>query len=382
MENVCIIAPSSLRYMPYLRYYEEILAEAGIPHDVLLWDRYGTGETRPNAFVYRRAGTASGAALLPAYAGFRRFLLRHLKAHAYGAYIVLGTQVGVLLYDFLRKKPFVLDVRDHSHEGLLPYRALAFDLARRARLVCISSRGFLEWLPPGPDYVVSHNLSRADLPRKAVPFDRSRRVLSYIGAVGYYDANTKFLEGAGRQRDWDVRYIGRGLCERQLESFCRSRGISNVSFRGAFVPEEKAGFYDDANFVLGIYGDDSAVVRTLTPNRLYESCLHRRPMIVNEGTHLADLVARKGLGIAIDLRDTARWTSAVDRYYEPGHYDDYVENCRGFMAAVEADMAIFEQRVRVELGASANGARSACGPGPVSGAPSGAPDPLTRMEGP
>jgi hypothetical protein len=342
---VCIIAPSSLRYMPYLRYYEDVLTAAHTSYDVLLWDRFGTGESGPNVHAYQNATKAGGAALLPAYLGYRHYLMRHLRAHSYDMHIVLGTQLAVLLYDYLRSRPFVVDIRDYSHEGLLPYRTAAFDLLRRARLVCISSRGFLQWLPPNLDYVMSHNVSRNLLGRAAAPFDPSRKVLSYIGAVGYYDANARFLDGASRNSDWEIRYIGRGTCEAQLESYCRSRGISNVVFRGPFRPEEKAGLVDQANFILGIYGNDSPVVRTAIPNRLYEACLHRRPIVVNSGTHLADLVKTRGLGAVVDLRDSGGWGVAVDRFYEANHYAEYAANAARFLEDVRNETAVFDKRV-------------------------------------
>lgn len=350
---ICIIAPTSLRNTPYLRNYEEVLDSVGMTYDVLFWDRFGTGETRSNARAYEREGTAGGWRLLSAYMGFRRFLLRHLAFQKYELFIVLGMQVGVLLYDFLRSRAFVLDVRDYSHEGRLAFRAAAFDLVRRARLVCISSLGFLEWLPHGIDYVMSHNLTRADLAREAAPFDRSLKVLSYVGLVRDFAANARFIAGAGGHRDWDVRYIGQGLCERQLADFCRARGIRNVSFQGSFRPEEKARFYDQANFVIGIYGADTPIVRTLTPNRLYESCLHQRPIIVDSGSYLAKLVQAKGVGAVIDLDRNAAWSSALDRYYSADHFEEYEENCHRFLEEVKVDMATFERRVQDVVGSPA-----------------------------
>lgn len=349
MPDVCVIAPSSLRYVPYLRYYEEVLAQLGIRHDLFLWDRYGTGETRPGAFAYRRPGTARGLALLPAYAGYRRFLLKELKRRSHRAYVILGSQVGVLLYDFLRNRPFLLDIRDYSHEGMLPYSALVFDLVRRARLVSISSRGFLEWLPGGVDYNLSHNVGLADLDAERKPFDRTKVVLSSIGATGYLESHVRFLDGVRLHPGWQVRFIGKGTCEGELEAHCRSRGISNVTFRGAFAPEEKATFYAETNFVLGIYAEDSLVGRTLTPNRLYEACLRRRPLLVNAGTHLASMVEARGLGVAVDLREPSGWAARLAPYFEPSYYAEYDERCSDFLREVASDVQGFARRVRGAL---------------------------------
>jgi len=345
MKKIAIIALSSLAYMPYLRCYEEILREAGISFDIFYWDRFGLEETKDDAIAYRRNGTAAGLSLLPAYYGYRRFLLRHLKSVPYESYIVLGTQMGVLLGDFLMKCRFILDIRDYSHEGLLPYRWALQKLIKQANLVCISSRGFLQWLPTDVDYTLSHNLASSDLEKKASPFDKNSKVLSYIGAVGYYDANVKFINGLKNHRFIELRYIGRGTHDKELKEYCQANNIKNVSFYGHFSPEQKRMFYHEANFVIGCYGSDSPVVVTLTPNRLYEACLYRRPIIVNDGIYLADVVREYGLGIVFDLNSMEGLEESMMRYYEPRYFDEFSKRCEIYLDKVKDDILLFKKNV-------------------------------------
>lgn len=349
MSSVCIVAPSSLRYVPYLEYYRDAFDAAGVPHDVLLWDRFATGEGGRNIERFDAPGTRRGLWLIPGYLAFRAFLRERIRARPYDLLVLLGTQMGVLLYDLVRRLPYVLDIRDFSHEGFPPYRHAVFELIRRARLVCISSEGFREWLPAGRDYVMSHNVSRARLRVEPAPFVFGRRVISSIGALGYFDANARFLEGAAREPGWDVRYIGRGTCERELEAHVARRRIANVRFFGAFRPADKGTFYDEANFVLGIYDAETPVGRTLTPNRLYEACAHSRPLLVNAGTHLADVVSRNGLGVVLDLAKRERWDRLLEPYASPQGYEAFGARARGFVGRVEADIEEFENRLRSVL---------------------------------
>lgn len=354
MKKICIIAPSSLRYVPYLRCYEEVLEESGLEYDIFYWDRYGLDESRPGTFVYRRAGTVSGALLVPAYIGYRRFLLSRLQAADYDVYIVLSTQVGVLLYDFLKSRRFILDIRDYSHEKLLPYKYILGQLVKFAKLVCISSEGFLHWLPVGIDYILSHNTVLSELNKNYTEFSRDKKILSYIGAVGYYDANVKFINALKNHAHLDIRYVGRGTCDEKLREYCVSNDISNVSFLGGFAPEQKESYYHDTNFVVGCYGNDNMIVKTLTPNRLYEACVYRRPLIVNSGTHLAEIVRDNGLGIVVDLDDMRDFDAQLNKYYDSACIDEFYRNCEVFLEKVRCDIALFKAKVQTVVGGSSS----------------------------
>lgn len=355
MKKICIIAPSSLRYVPYLRCYEEVLEESGLEYDIYYWDRYCLDESRAGTFVYRRAGTVSGALLVPAYVGYRRFLLSRLQAADYDVYIVLSTQVGVLLYDFLKSRRFILDIRDYSHEKLLPYKYIMGQLVKLAELVCISSRGFLRWLPAGIDYILSHNTVLSELNKNYTEFSRDKKILSYIGAVGYYGANVKLINALKNNASLEIRYVGRGTCDEKLRDYCVSNGILNVSFLGGFAPEQKESYYHATNFVIGCFGNDNTNVQTLTPNRLYESCVYRRPLIVSSGTHLAEIVEDNGIGIVVDLDDMRDFDAQLNKYYDLAFIGEFYGNCEIFLEKVRCDIALFKGKVQDVVGVSAGG---------------------------
>ncbi len=354
MKKVCIIGASSLRYMPYLRCYEEVLSESAIPFDILYWDRFGLEETKDNAFAYRCTGTVAGLSLLLAYAGYRRFLLQHLKSATYETYIVLGTQMGVLLYDFLRTRRFMLDIRDFSHERMLLYRLAVHGLIKRSRLTCISSRGFLRWLPIDGEYTISHNMIADNLNKKFLPFDGNSKVLSYIGAFSHYDANLKLINSLKNRKDIKLRYIGRGTHDEQLKDYCRSHNINNVSVYGSFSPEQKERFYHETNFVIGCFGSNTMIVRTTMPNRLYESCLYRRPIIVNDCIYIADVVRDNGLGIVVDLNNLEGLKEAMMKYYDPIYFGEYSKRCEKYLSKVKDDIVLFKEKVRLTLSQTGN----------------------------
>lgn len=344
-QRVCIIAPSSLRYVPYLDIYTEVLDAAGVGYDIVYWDRFLLGELRPNTTRFSLGGTQSGIRLLPGYWRYRRFLLNHFSSRFYTKYIVLTAQVAVFICDFLADKDFLVDIRDYSHEGYAVFRLLEQRILRRAALVSISSPGFKEWLPKDRDYLISHNLKFADLEGGARPFDFSTKEISYIGAVGYLEANIKFIDAVSLLDGWSLKYIGHGTQEQNLESYVLGRGVGCVSFYGAYSAGQKPGFYHSTNFVLGCYGEDSILVRTLLPNRLYESCIFKRPIIVNNRTYVGQLVQRFDIGIVCDLSNMGSLSDSMLAYYDAEFYRRYCERCDEFLRVVADELASFKCEV-------------------------------------
>lgn len=50
--RICIIGGSNLRWMPYLRYYEDVLKKLDISYDVLYRNRGRFDEKQGNALVF------------------------------------------------------------------------------------------------------------------------------------------------------------------------------------------------------------------------------------------------------------------------------------------------------------------------------------------
>lgn len=344
--RVCIIGGSNLRFMPYLRYYEAVLKQANVAYDVYYWNRFGLDESHPNAMSFDRPDGGNARTRFMGYLAYRRFLLDRLECKRYDTYILLTMQSGVILFDFLRGRKYILDIRDYSHEGFLPYRSIGARLVRESYLTCISSKAFETWLPSGEEYLISHNALLEDLDTSRSAFDTGTRVVSFIGGIRYLEPNIRFLTAARDIPHLQVRYVGTGPCERQLRNYCEDVGMDNVQFLGPFSPEDKSRYFQDTNFVLSCYGSGSISERTAIPNRLYESCIHRRPIIVDDGTYLAETVRENSIGVVAQLDDPAKLASQLEKYYEAGYYDEYASNCQAYLSSVAEDIKRFREVTR------------------------------------
>lgn len=344
--RVCILGASSLRYMPYLRLYTDLLSDLGVSYEVVYWDRFAEDAERSGFHRYTLVARGAGAALLPSYFGFRRYILRLPKIDGFDWYIVLGMQIGVFLADFLKSKRYILDVRDFTHEANVVYRWLAAKVVSNAQLVAISSAGFRGWLPDTADPVVSHNLP-SDSAGDALSPEclAGSKVISYIGSVRYLAPNKEVIRCVAAMTDWELVYHGSGPDVEELSGFVERGQYRNVRFAGPFEPAQKPALYRATDFVLCVYGAEHVSVKTLLPNRLYETCVFGRPIIVSAGSYLAEVVRHYGLGVILDNENMADLQGALEAYFAPEVFRGFLEGCHQFMKHARAEDQNFQAKV-------------------------------------
>jgi hypothetical protein len=196
--------------------------------------------------------------------------------------------------------------------------------------------------------VTAKDLQRLPSPWPNLPFR-----ISYIGAVRNAPENIAFVDAVygalgkeGATDRLEVHFIGAGLpaSETAIREHCQQRGYERVHFHGRYCPEDATQFYEECHFVLALYGHDTPSELTLTPNRLYHSAIHRRPIIVSEGTHLARLVRKHGLGVVF-TGDGTTLKQALDVYRNEAIYAAFAVNCSRFLTQVSQEIESFDSRL-------------------------------------
>jgi hypothetical protein len=382
--HVVLISPCNQAIMPYLRHYEEVFEQHSISYDLIYWDRLSLDE--PELPHYRclhlhAPGGGNPLAALWGYLRFRRFATRAVtrtrRAHPGTVVVCLNTQTAVLLGRYLRHVPYLVDIRDYTHERLPPYRRAAWRAIRGARLVTVSSEGFRAWLPPDVPYVLSPNVGAAELRRAAAPWPAPPWRFACIGALRNARANAGFLDAFFAPSadvrpggDAEVHFIGGGVpgSEEELRAHCRRRNYRRVRFAGRYRPDQQARFYEECHFVLGIYGRETPFERTLTPNRLYQAAIHERPIVVSDRTHLASLVAEHGLGIVFRNDADALWRD-LSAYADERVRAAHRANCRHFLDRVAREVRTRDDRLLdalLEAGHARPSSGSPCRPSSAS----------------
>lgn len=347
--KVALIGHTERNYLPFLEKYLAFLKDRGISADCYFWERERPLPDAPGEFHFYRPEQGGMTDKLTGYLAYRHYLKTQLSRRTYDRLILLTTLPGVLLADLLcREYPgrYLLDIRDYSFESFPPYRRLVGKLIRKSFFTAISSPGFRRFLPESPRLLVNHNLPVGLTPAEtAQPLPADAPVcIGFVGLVRYFKENAALLRGLKNHPRFLLSYKGKAVPGCDLAGFCRLEGIENVRFSGKFANGDKASLYRDVGMVNALYGADSPEVTTALPNRLYEACLLKKPVLTSKGTYLGEVVTGYGLGVALGLTgdDPARvledWLSRFDPVV-------FTAACNRFLEDAAKDEAVFYDRL-------------------------------------
>lgn len=127
--KVALILAGNYWFAPYAKIYEEVLIELSINYDIISWDRDGTNNEKIISFKAFSDFKKSRFGKLFDYLRYKKFVIKKVKENKYDKLVVFGPQMGILLYEFLRKnysKNFFLDYRDLSIEQIFKKNFLAY----------------------------------------------------------------------------------------------------------------------------------------------------------------------------------------------------------------------------------------------------------------
>ena len=136
--------------------------------------------------------------------------------------------------------------------------------------------------------------------------------VGFIGGIRYLE-QMKMLVDAAEICGCNVLFAGAGGTSHDYEEI--SKYCSNkawVKFTGKYdYKMDIANLYSSVDCVYAVYNADNPNVRIALPNKLYESVYCRLPIIVAKGTYLSELVARWGVGIAVNHKNSKELIDAL-----------------------------------------------------------------------
>lgn len=241
----------------------------------------------------------------------------------------------------LRRRPFVLEIRDIWPESIVTVGAL-----RNARLVRA-----LEWLETrmyaaaahivtvGEGYreqlcqkgvaaekitVISNGVDQeAFYPRAADPALRQRWglgerfVCAYVGTIGMASGLDVVLRAARRLAErgrTDIHFliVGDGAVRAELAADAAQQGLDNVTFTGrldkALIPPTLASVD-----VCLVHLKKRDLFATVMPSKIFEAAAMAKPIILGVEGHAAGLVRRAGCGICIEPENETELVAALER---------------------------------------------------------------------
>jgi len=349
--KVLIIGFFTRTYMPYLETYEKILKNKNISYDIVCFDRDCTKETykQQNMYVYSHKTTANRFKKMIPVFKYARYIKKIMKENNYDKIIVLTTMPGILIYKSLLKKyknKYIFDYRDYTYEKYTFFKNMVNRLIDNSYATFVSSEGYKKYFNNQKNIFLSHNISNMnDIVEKCENLSNKKNIeIGFLGYVRYYDVNTKLINDLKDDKKYSLTYIGTAFSDCDLPQYCKDNKIENVSFIGKYDNRDKAKLYSNIDMINSIYSLNSAEVQPAIPNRLYDAALFKKPIIVNTGTYLSNVVEKYNLGLIVDPFEKDL-KAEINRYIDEFDADIFTKNCETFLNDIEKDSKIMEEKI-------------------------------------
>lgn len=220
---------------------------------------------------------------------------------------------GFLESFFLRsaKVPYVYEISDIAYSGgvLGRIRPVLYRidqmLVKHSVFTLMTSEGFKKYLNVKDANIVIQpnkvNRKLVGCERNTLNLRENKFIFSFVGSIRY-DPILRFAKVVGeRFPQHEFHFYGVANVEYTKNVLIElTSNYKNIKLFGAFKnPESLEDIYNKVDVVVSTYGL-SLNERILDPNKLYEGILFCRPIVVTEGTFLADQVRKFQCGFEID----------------------------------------------------------------------------------
>lgn len=234
----------------------------------------------------------------------------------------------VLLKGFKKKKViyYVPDIPNDSFDNRPGVRnkllfilitILEKKLLQDIKFYIITSEGYLEYYlklkEKDTRYLVLENKpSYADVKtvltttNKNIDINDGKKIkIGYFGIIRYKEILLNLIEVAN---SLNVNVVIAGKCD-----FINDLLVySNVEWLGEFDYRDISTLYDKVDVSLAMYDRKMLNVRLALPNKLYESMIYRKPLIVSNNTYLSNIVRKENLGFEVDPYDKQNIRTLLD----------------------------------------------------------------------
>ena len=240
---------------------------------------------------------------------------------------------------FLRRRPFLLEVRDLWPDfaidmGVLKSPLLIWISRRLERFLYARAAHILVNSPAYRDYLISKGVARLKVSLicngvdpamfdPAADGERAKNkwglhgkfVVSYAGAIGMANDLGTLIRAAERLRDREqilVLIAGDGKERANVEADVRNRGLSNVIFTGTLSKSEVAELMAASDACIAIL-KDIPMFRTTYPNKVFDYMAAGRPTVLAIDGVIRKVIEDSGSGVFVPPGDDKGLEEAISR---------------------------------------------------------------------
>ncbi|WP_339066521.1 hypothetical protein [Fusobacterium animalis] len=270
--------------------------------------------------------------------------LKDFIVYVYGIRILIENFF--LLYSLKRKNRIVLEVADlplrygkiKNFLYYIIFNILIFILSDR---LVLTSEYFKKYLVKKPMYVFENLPSGESIKKflsiKSNTLEKSNKInIGYVGGLRYFEQLTLLIRYACKHRNVNIYFYGEEINEKMkgktkqiVEREIKEYGNNNNIFQhGRFnYGKEIKNIYESLDLIYSVYDAKQLNVRLALPNKLYESILSKKIILVAENTKLYEEVNKYnvGYGLPSSLSDYDSFEKKLSDVLEDIYSFDYTK---------------------------------------------------------
>lgn len=352
MKKIGLIAPANLKYVPYYKYYTDILDEAGVDYDIISWNRAEISENVAYALNYP-AHDFDRRRMLLGYFKFGRFCRKVVARNNYDKIIFFTVApaffcgAGLIIR---YKGRFILDIRDYSP---IVNRLPSFfkRICNNAYKIVVSSPSFNDWVQAPT--LICHNADieqikkHLETPAKIIASDGPWNIV-FAGMMIEPDMNIEILNHFANNGQLAFSFVGRDIEGKQkIIDYVKKNNISNVAFGGAYQKEDIVTIYREQADLVNIFRANTMINQNALPNKLYDAVISGVPVVVFEHNKaIVRFVGKYNLGIVLKENQISDLLSLIKVF----DYKAYSQGRGEFLNSVLNDMESFKGMLNAFIG--------------------------------
>lgn len=354
--KLALIVPSNLKYVPYVKYYIDILKENKQPFDLLVWNKKGLETEKADMIFNYTTSDSNRWKMLFGYFRFIKKCKKYIKDNRIDHLIIFTIAPAFFLgpwylQDF--KNRFILDIRDDSpfrkkFPGVLRY------ICDLANSVVVSSNEFSNWI--SRKTVLCHNVDSAFLQKykdsNVITNDKNTKTktpinIVFAGMMIEEKINIDVIEKLKNNSLFRLIYIGRSNeCKERIVSYVKNNNINNVEFEGEYNKEDIVSIYRKKANLVNILREKTEVNKNAMPNKFYDAVVAGVPIIVYaHNKAIKGYVEKYSLGIVLNENDMSNLPERLSVEFNNFNYDMYQAGRSKIIRQLILEMEFFRSNV-------------------------------------
>lgn len=352
-KKIAILSAVNIKHMSLISLYTEILKENGYTYDIIYMDKYGEDEAFECANKYRYVNiirpNMPRILKMVKYMTFLPYAARILAKNAYDFIIVWNDLAIFMFADLLARKykgKYCLNVRDDMGYEKKSRQKRYERVFRNAAFNTISSRGYLDFLPKGIEYLPIHSLNLSVLDgmkcHTAIRKSEEPIRIGFIGYVRFFEKNQKLLDVFANDERFELHYYGKNA--EVLRKYAENHNIKNTVFHDSFPVEDTKLYLEKIDVINNLYGNDTINLRKAISIKFFHALYSRIPILVCPDTYVGDLAKDVGIGFVVDEINGKMKEQFYD-WYTSLDFSKIDKSCAAYLTEVLRENAVFQERV-------------------------------------